>query len=53
VDATFESARKQAAEIIGFCEYDDDPVEIARACPSASAYWAAVVRSVVHPMRPC
>jgi hypothetical protein len=55
VDAMLESAKKEAAEIIGCCEEDDDPVQIAlevsRACPSPSAYWAAVVRSVIHQMR--
>ena len=55
VDAMFESAKKHAAEIIGFYEDDDDPVEIAldiaRACTSPSAYWAAVVRSIIRQMR--
>jgi hypothetical protein len=57
VDAMFESAKGEAAEIIGCCDGDDDPVQVAlelsRACPSPSAYWAAVVRSVIHQMSYC
>jgi hypothetical protein len=55
VDAMFESAKKEAGVIIACCDDDDDPVqivlEVSRACSSSSAYWAAVVRSVIHQMR--